>query len=166
MRLYSVFFLSLSLAACGGHDHDDHGGHAEGEVEWCLHMEEGPTTAVTVAGAAGDAVTADHEHKRLEVATTADGGFVRVALDEAGDYIVALSADVSLEVQDGAGAVIALEASEASPEECDAAAVAHTVELGIGEHLLKLGSVQGAPLHVVIEHAEGHDEHDGGHDEH
>ena len=117
MRVYSVLIFSLSLAACGGHDHDDHddhdghGGHAEGEVEWCLHMEQGPTTAVTVAGAAGEAVSADYEHRRLEVAPTADGGFVRVALDEAGDYVVALSADVSLEVQDAAGAVVALRAT-------------------------------------------------------
>ena len=163
MRVYSALTLSLVVAACGGHDDDGHGhegGEHGDEPEWCVHMEEGPTTAVAVAATLAGAQTADHEHKRLEVAETADGGFVRIAVDEAGDFIVALSADVSVEVQDAGGAVVAVEASEKDPEECDAAKVAHTVELDIGEHLLNLGPVQGAPLHVVVEHAEGHDEHD------
>jgi hypothetical protein len=132
-----------------------------GDEEACEHLAEGPATAVT-AVASGVGPLIDDDHRRYDVALVAvdggNGGEVRFASAEAGDYVFFLDADVSLAVTDVDGSPVALEASETASATCpETIRARHHVELGVGTYSLRFGPTEQSSVGVVVEaHAHEH----------
>ncbi len=127
------------VAACGDdHDDEDHEHEHGDEPEYCLHMEDGPANAVDVSASG-----VDYEHQRIDLTLGADGGTFDIAVDEAGDYTLALSANTSVAITDGDGNAVTPEASDVS-EQCEGAVqVTHTVEFDIATYTLVIGPSEG-----------------------
>ncbi|MFT7621186.1 MAG: hypothetical protein ACI9WU_000347 [Myxococcota bacterium] len=145
-------------------------------AEACEHAAEGPFVPVTATADATGAPDATHEHSLVQVTLLKDAvsgewiGTVALAPDEAGDFVVYLSSDVTFSVADASGTAVAVEATE-QVTDCSEVAVAHTVEMEIGTyHFTFNAGTDGATAPVVgmvVEHG-AHDEHAGdepsGHD--
>ena len=149
--------------ACGEHEHDEHDHDEHGlEEEACLHMENGPFTALQAgedAASATDTEEGDWEHKRVDLSLVEDSegsfvGFIKLEIASEGDYAFFINQDATLEV-DG----IAPELSEAEAE-CDGISHKKVFELEVGEHTLKVVGIS-AELQLVIEMVG-----EGGHDDH
>ncbi len=169
------YALALSFlfttTACGdeeNHDnheenHENHDSEENPHEEACLHMQNGPSEAIT-ANAEKDLSAlpdATKEHTRVDITlvTGADfgednGGYVRYEAEETGDYAIFVSADVALEITDG-DTTIAFEEEGEAVTECTEVSVANLVELEAGKsYQIKIGPTSETEVRLVIEHGE------------
>ncbi|MBM4395910.1 MAG: hypothetical protein FJ087_09490 [Deltaproteobacteria bacterium] len=164
-----ILGAALAWAACGG---DGGGGtatdaaevgHGHGAEEGgCEHMKEGPGQAVAaVAPGAPAAPSVSAHHLRFDVTLPAAGdgfqGDVSYEADEGTDFAIFLDSDVPLQVLDGSGAVVAIEATEKPLELCTEVAVMHVVPLGVGTYRFRLGPAKASKVSVVVEESGGHE---------
>lgn len=127
------------------------------DAEGCEHLREGPAVAVAAAPAADGAPEIAANHRRYDVALTpvaaGNGGFVRYAAPEAGDYLFFLSADVAVQFLDAAGAPVAPEASAKSSTACVEVKGRHVVPLEVGPYAIQLGPTTHGAVSIVVEEA-------------
>jgi hypothetical protein len=132
----------MALGGCGddGHTHDDEGLG----VDACEHLEGGPIKAVTAGADAASATAAGDEHTRYDVALVdvgADsGGFLSVAVADAGEHVLFFDEDVTLVVTDGTGATVAT-TKATSDADCDLVKTAYTVDFSVGTYTLSLVAI-------------------------
>lgn len=158
-KLLAALLMSTALlaAGCGGDEEEENP-----DVEGCEHLKEGPSTAVA-ATLTGTPPAVDDDHRRYDI-TLVDGtggktGSVSFAADEAIDYIVYTSADVTLTVKNASGATVEIEESAKSSSECTEIKGRHVVPMTVGTHTLTFGPTTASSVSIVIEHAheEGHE---------
>jgi hypothetical protein len=140
--------LLAVCAACPGEPNVDQ--------EGCEHLKEGPATAVTALASGEGPLVADDHHRydvSLVAITGGNGGRVRFASDEQGDFIIFLNQGVPLKVLDSSGAEVAIEASATSSTACTDIRGRHVVPLGVGTYTLSLGPTTQTSVGIVIEHA-------------
>jgi hypothetical protein len=177
---YAAALLAIT-AACNGND-DAHGSGGAPTVsldaEACEHMTEGPFIDVTAGASASAApdVSAEHTSHRIALvahgaagggggggsgggggggtAASPRGGYVSLAVPNAGDVVLFVDADVPLSVQDATGSDVAVEDScdpSACSTDCDLLKGRHTVELGVGTYALRFGPTDIASVALVHE---------------
>ncbi len=164
MKKYLVLTATIfvfALSACG----DDGGeGELSAAEDACEHMVEGPAESVTaLVDTASDAPDIGEEHTRFDVTLVGDagslGGFVDLAIDEEGEFTVFMNSDVTMALQDGTGAAVAVEETNNNVVECSEVAIGHTVDLSVGTYSLELGPTAETEVQIVVVH-EGEHEHD------
>jgi hypothetical protein len=156
MKTIVIPALLLCAGATAACSEDEPGADAEA----CEHIKEGPYTSVTATTARDGttpAVRADHMAYTITLPAGAVG-HVSFAAAEVIDYIVFLDKPVPLQVLDGSGATVAIEASETSSPECAEVRGRHTIPLPVGTAYLALGPSMGMPFNLVVEEAAAHDE--------
>lgn len=181
LALMMTLAAAFAFTACGDDDDDDNDATDEGDddddvdvdddadddedpaVEACEHMTEGPFEDLTATVDTAGAPAVDNDHTAYRVAFTdvtgGLGGFTSFSASEEGDYYFFLSLDVpfSLFGSDGVSTV-EIESSSAV-DACEAVAVLHVAELGVGEAYLFFGPTDMTnQVTVVIEF--GEHEHD------
>lgn len=153
MRLPSVAAVSLLFFACPSLPPVDE--------EGCEHLQSGPSTEVTAVSEGDGPLVAD-DHQRYDITlvplTGGNGGSVRFAADEDGEFIVYLDEDVPLAVTDGSGNPVAAEESSSSSETCTEVRGRIVFDLTVGTYHLHFGPTQASEVGVVIEHG-AHAEH-------
>ncbi|MDQ3264204.1 MAG: hypothetical protein M3Y59_11165 [Myxococcota bacterium] len=131
------------------------------EDEACEHLAEGPSTPVT-AVTEGDGPLIADDHRRYDVTLVptsgGNGGRVRFAADEAGDFIFFTSVVVPITLTDAAGNAVEVEQTLIGSEVCSEIAARIIVPLGVGTYHLELGPVDQTLLSFVVEHGGGHEE--------
>ncbi len=146
--------LAVGLAGCGGED--EHGL----EEELCEHLEAGESTAVTAAEA--DPPSLSELHRRYEVSLPESGGQrggnVLFVVDHGGEFVFGLSKDVSFELQDPSGNVVAPEEGHGDGDACEALAAVHAYDLTVGTYTVALGPTAEMTVSIVVEHPHS-DEH-------
>lgn len=140
--------LVPALSACPGpQPHEDD--------ELCEHLADGPAEAVTAATSGDGPLIAD-DHTRYDITLAAvtggNGGTVRFAADEAGEFIIALDAAVPLVVTDGSGATVTAEDTATSSEACTEIRGRHVFDLEVGTYVLRFGPTAETKVGVVVEH--------------
>lgn len=155
-----VMALSLVSGACSDeHDEEDHGESIEDEG--CEHIQEGPAKAVTASADTAQAPDATAEHTRIDLSLVdvegGKGGAVQLVPDEAGDFYLFLSDDVSVTLTKAAdGSVVTPELSEGAVEACAAEIPKHYVyDLEVGTYLLTVGPTTLDKVSFVFEHNAG-----------
>ncbi|MCC6621013.1 MAG: hypothetical protein IT385_07145 [Deltaproteobacteria bacterium] len=133
---------------------DEHGG--EGEplgAEACEHLEIGPAQAVTAGVDATSAVDTSEEHTRYDVTLVTvgeqPGGFVAMAIADAGEHVVFLDRDVALTITDAAGRPIEAARAVGDPS-CDRVAVAYTVDFDVGTYTLTIAAASPSTASVAL----------------
>lgn len=153
-------------------DHDDHDDQEDPDAEACEHLAEGPAIAAQAVSEVTSPALADvgEPHTRYDIALTdvtdGKGGWVRLPVAAAGDYIVFLDADVALAAFAGDGTT-AREAEDVDDhsDACETIRGRHVFEFPVGETLLWFGPAATDAVSVVIEAAGDHEDHDHGHEE-
>lgn len=161
--------------ACGDDGTDDatggaagHGGegHHDADIdeEACEHFTDGPFNPVAATADATSAPLVGAEHTAHQIALPSDGamngGFVAYESSEATDIVFFLDADVPLEIRDGSGMIVPVEAScepMACSDACDTIRGRHVVPLTVGTFSLELGPTAASTVALVHEGA-GHTE--------
>ena len=159
--------LSLSLTACGDHDHDNHDNHDNhehgDEAEVCSHFEGGPyVDATAVAEASGTLPETFEEHHLIRVAMPSgtDTAYVQVTIEETGEFEFWLGKDIPFELLDGTTA-IAPESTLAGAKGCESTAVKGLVfDLEAKTYTVKIGPTTETQVTFVIEE-HGHSHGDG-----
>ncbi len=150
---FALSGLVWLFSGCDSHDTDEHDPLAEA----CEHLADGPAKALQAGADDASAVDGSAIHMRMDLSLVdyagAKGGVVKLAIAEAGDWMVLLSEDVTLSVASPSGAAIAPKASQPGGGTCPSAKVIHTYSLGVGAHLLRFGPGPGASVNVVVEAA-------------
>ena len=155
---------SVVTAAEGAADHEDHVEESP-DAEACEHLAEGPSLAVQAVSTVTDSALADvgAPHTRYDVdltdVTDGQGGWVRLPVAAAGDYIVFLADAVAVAAfaADGATAIAAEDVADHS-DECATVAGRYVFEFPVGETMLWFGPATTSAVAIVIEAAaEDHD---------
>jgi hypothetical protein len=143
------------------------------DAEVCQHYQAGPYVDVTATLDTADAPDVSAEHTVHRVAFVElgaggaggaggeRGGFTKIAIDAAGDYVLYLDEDVPLAVEGPSGSTVAVESScdpSACAADCSVVRVRHVVELGVGTHFLSYGPTavsEASLVHEEAAHGEG-----------
>ncbi len=158
MRLHliaSLSSVSFLLLACGQPV-------PTADDEACEHLAEGPGTAVTaVAGGEGPLIADDHRRYDVTLVPVSggNGGQIRFAADEPGDFLFFTSAEVDFTVSTLTGDAILLEELIPGSEVCDAVGAKWIFHLEVGTYRLELGPTSETLLSFVVEHGGAHEEH-------
>lgn len=151
-----VILLSVLVGSVGcGDDHHDHASAGE---EACEHLENGPVRSITAGVDAASAPDASEGHSRYDVTLVQiagqPGGFVKVAIADAGEHILFFDQDVALVVTDAGGAPV-VTTRTVGDADCDRVAVAFTMDLAVGTHTLALTptSATTTSVSLVLERA-------------
>ncbi len=155
-----IGLMTLGVAGCDSHDHHE----ADLGVDACEHLLEGPNVAVTAASDPATATAAASLHTRLDVTLVsvddAPGGYLAIAVSEAGAQGFFFDTAVTLAVTDANGAVVAPTASGVADPDCAEVASWFTFDLGVGTHILKLAAAEGTTdlslVHVYADNDHGH----------
>lgn len=150
-----------SMGGCG----DDHGHDHDHEVlpleDACEHMADGPAEpiAAVAEGATGPDITEDHTRWDIALVAVAggNGGSVTFAPSAAGEYLLAMSADLPVMLFDGNGNTVALETPAADDGACELAAASYAVDAAIGTYTLIIGPTDATTVQLVVVHADEHD---------
>lgn len=162
MRITSHLFWLIIFLGAAAFAQEEHSESAFDAEHACLHMEEGPVTALQASEEAAAGPSSEGEHVRLDVSLPTRGGFFGYTAEEAGDFVFLSDAEVSLVIVDGAG--------ERAPEitfnevaGCDLGVQAFVFDLAAGEHVFRVSEAQGGQVRFVVEAYEHeHGEHEGG----
>ena len=158
LRVSTILILTIGLMTACGDTHDDHDHHLGEEA--CLHMLNGPASALAAGGDEASATDTEHsdwEHKRVDLTLVEQSGsftgFIKLEIDDAGDYSFFASNKATLKING--------ESPESSQAEDECSGITHfdVFELTVGEHILKVTAAE-ATIQLVIEGSEeGHDDH-------
>ncbi|MCO4762089.1 MAG: hypothetical protein KC502_11330 [Myxococcales bacterium] len=158
-----ILVLGLALAGCDAHD--DHPAAEDPVItaieEGCGHLTGSVASAVTLSVDAASAPNMTANHKRVDV-TFAQlpsgkyGGRGLWQIAEAGDYVVALSSGVSMQVVDKDGKPVAPEAVQNMPKACAAAQVARVYPLLVGTYTFTFGPTDETGCKLIVEETAGH----------
>jgi len=152
--------LSLSAPwACDSEHHEEESEAAHA----CIHLENGPGVTVVASADRGGPPDISVEHTRYDVTLAASGdscgGRVEFASGQAGHYVVFLTRDIPLAVEDAFGAPLTpLHAGGASPD-CGLVAAHCQYELGIGTYTFILGPSADCTVSLVVEGSDHEHEH-------
>ena len=165
-----------SLCAAAGCDEDHEHEHEEVSLgaEACEHLEEGPIKTVTAGADAASATDASDEHTRWDVTLVdvegGNGGFIELALADAGEHVIVFTSDVDLMITNANGDEVTTTKAMGSPSgllpeatsvaDCADVKAAFTVDFSVGTYTLAITPVAAAVTSVsfVLIPAEG-DEH-------
>ncbi|TNF34312.1 MAG: hypothetical protein EP329_07375 [Deltaproteobacteria bacterium] len=160
--VWLVAVATLALGACGD-DGTTVDPRAELEEHVCEHFDGGDTEAVTAGAEAAAAVDVTGTHTRYDITLVdvggALGGYVSIAIDEASEYAIFVSADVGVEVTDATGAVVTPEESFVGSDVCAPIGASTHVALGVGTYTIALGPTAESTVQLVYVEP-GHD-HEG-----
>jgi hypothetical protein len=149
--------LALVTPACDSHDHDHSLGH-----DACEHYVDGPVVDVTAGADAATAAEASAAHTRLDVTLVdvsgAPGGFLSVAITEAGAHGFFFDAPVSLVVTNAGGSELIPTASGTTDADCAEVASWFTFDLAVGTYVFAL-SAEAGTTDVSLVHAYSDDDH-------
>jgi len=132
------------------------------EDEACEHLAEGPASAVT-AVATGEGPFIADDHRRYDVSLVpvagGNGGRVRFAADEAGDFLFFTSAEVTLAFTDAAGSPVEIEETVTGSTVCTEIGAQTVIPLAVGTYHLELGPTAETTVSLVVEHGGEHEGH-------
>lgn len=137
------------------------------DAEACEHLADGPSVAVQAVRSVTDPTLPDvgMAHTRYDVALTAvtdgQGGWVRLPVAAAGDYVAFLNDGVPLAAfaADGTSVIAAEDVADHSAA-CDTVAGRYVFDLPVGETMLWFGPSTTSTVAIVIEAASARDGHD------
>lgn len=170
----SRFILALSLslfaigaAGCDSRDDQDRAPvedhFAEAVTDACTHLKNGPAKAHTLTKDATGAPDLTVEHNRLDLTFVdvgaGQGGVGTWKSAEATDYVLLMSANVSVKITDSTGAEVKPEETLSTPSGCAEAAVAHKIELAVGTYTLSFGPGTDTAVKAVISEVGGEQGH-------
>lgn len=157
----------LALApACG---EDDSGEEPiDPSEDACEHMIEGPAESATaIDDMSADAPDIGEHHTRFDVTLVGDQsnpgsylGYVDLVVEETGESLIFLDADVPMQLWTAAGDEVAAEASDNAIDACTEVAISYTYDLEVGTYLMQLGSTSADQVGVVVVLAGEHDHED------
>ncbi|ACY16418.1 hypothetical protein [Haliangium ochraceum] len=159
----------LALApACGGED--DHEEPIDPSEDACEHMIEGPVESATaIDDMSADAPDIGEHHTRFDVTLVGDQsnpgsyvGYVDLVVEETGESLIFLDADVPMQLWTAAGDEVEVEATSNAIDACTEVAISYTYDLEVGTYLMQLGSTSADQVGIVVVLA---GEHDHDHDE-
>lgn len=168
-RILFIALASTALAftACDdGHDHDHeaHGDPIEEAIEHgCEHVTGGPAEAVTAAADAASAPLGWEEHHRMDVTLLDDTagafhGHVHLDVDAAGEIVVMLMQNVTIELKSADGTVLTPEETHENHASCTGAAVNHVFDVEVGRYEMYISGAPSADVSYVIAEAGAHSE--------
>jgi hypothetical protein len=169
LRLLPALGIAALLSpGCHDHDHDhDHGdGVAE---ELCFHMENGPSSAVSLpaleAGTQGDV---SMEHTRFDITLLPSEavftGTVEFQAADEGEYAFALDRAVDFAIFDGSQRRLDAENETIDTSMCaDDIATVYVYELAVGTYTLSFGPTDSESVRIVIERVVEHNHSHSGH---
>jgi len=155
--LMTFVLMSVVPLACGSENEE----HEESlDVAACEHLTgtEVKTVTATASRQGAPAVAADHHRYEIALADVAGGkgGFLSLAVAEAGDLAFFLDAEVPLKLSDAGGSAVSFESSEQSSPDCAAVKGRFVAHLGVGPVYLELGPTAAGTVNLVVE-GEHHD---------
>lgn len=156
----SAAALVASAPACDDHDHDSPAADA------CGHFANGPAAPITASDDPDTAPAADALHTRYDV-TLADmggtpGGYLKVAVDEAGEYFFFVDGGATLSVEDSAAAALTPEASGTTQADCAVVDAWYQFDLDVGTYTVEVAAGAGTTTFSFVRNSAEHD-HDHDH---
>jgi hypothetical protein len=148
MKRILLTLAALVTVACGA--------DTDLETAFCEGLEAPAARSVNATSTPeGAADVTDDARVDIQLAPIGDqfAGFVTYRPDEAGRFAFGLSDDVGFVVRDQAGNEIAIDASVPSSM-CEALAIRHTVQLGLGTYTIELGPTDVETIGIIAEESD------------
>ena len=172
-RLLARLLMTFLVTSCNtGTDEEQNNSensseHEESNIveEVCHHMNEGPIIEFSASQTTEDAPDITSTHTRIDITLvdidSTKGGFAKLSVDEAGDYLIFTHTETNLTVTDYTTTVVEPE-HFSSVAACDAAHWYAQYHFGIGSYHIKLESESEESVSLVV--AFQGEEHDHDHE--
>jgi hypothetical protein len=156
----STSAILLAAPACDDHDHE----HESPAEDACGHFADGPAASITATDDPGTAPAADALHTRYDV-TLADmggtpGGFLKVAVAEAGEYFFFVDGGATLTLEDSGAAAVTPEASGTTQADCAVVDAWYQFDLEVGTYTVEVAAAAGTTTFSFVRNmADGDHDH-------